>query len=61
MQGARAENTPRIHFAGLNQSEIAEQLLRIFPIWDLDFRLRQHPENFEKLRSNYEYRREFTY
>lgn len=61
MQGVKMEKTPHIHFAGLNQSEIAEQLLRIFPIWDLDFKLRQHPDNFEKLRSNYEYRREFTY
>ncbi len=61
MQGVKTENTPHIHFPGLNQSEIAGQLLRIFPIWDLDSKLRQHPENFEKLRSNYEYRREFIY
>jgi erythronate-4-phosphate dehydrogenase len=61
MDGIRTESTPHINFAGLSQSEIAEKLLRIFPIWDLDSKLRSHPENFEKLRSNYEYRREFSY
>lgn len=61
MNGIRTESTPHINFAGLSQSEIAEKLLRNFPIWDLDSKLRSHPENFEKLRSNYEYRREFTY
>jgi erythronate-4-phosphate dehydrogenase len=61
MQGVKTERTPHINFAGLSQGEIAEKLLRIFPIWDLDSKLRYHPENFEKLRSNYEYRREFTY
>ena len=48
-----------VDFTGLNYREIYELLSGIFPIFEDDFNLRSNPESFEKLRSNYNYRREF--
>lgn len=48
-----------IDFCGLNKKQVSEQLTDIFPIFELDSDLRNNPENFEKIRSNYNYRREF--
>ncbi len=38
---------------------MAEKLLKLFPVYELDCALRQAPEDFEKIRKNYVYRREF--
>lgn len=42
-----------------NICEIATILENIFPIFEEDFKLKSNPQNFEQLRSNYKYRREF--
>ncbi len=42
-----------------NICEIATTLENIFPIFEEDFKLKENPTNFEQLRSNYKYRREF--
>ena len=48
----------KLDLKGLNQGEIASVLLYNFPIFTDDFMLRLNPENFDKLRSEYNYRRE---
>lgn len=48
-----------IDFCSLNKKQVSEQLTDIFPIFELDSDLRNNPEKFEKIRSNYNYRREF--
>ena len=48
-----------VSFEDLNNSQIYELLSGIFPIFEDDFNLRSNPESFEKLRSSYNYRREF--
>lgn len=53
---------PNNNFIGLdnkNICEIATILENIFPIFEEDFKLKENPQNFEQLRSNYKYRREF--
>ena len=52
-------NTNFLDFSGLNKEQISEQLVRIFPIFEDDYNLRSNPRDFEYLRSNYKYRREF--
>lgn len=52
-------NTNLLDFKGLNKEQINEQLLGIFPIFEDDYNLRSNPSDFEYLRSNYKYRREF--
>jgi len=42
----------------LNQGEIASVLQYNYPIFTDDFMLRLNPENFDRLRSEYNYRRE---
>lgn len=42
------------------QNDICNQLLDAFPVYELDELLRKTPENFESIRSNYVYRREFS-
>ena len=43
---------------GKKQGEIAAVFQYNYPIFTDDFRFRMAPENFEKMRSNYQYRRE---
>ncbi len=49
----------RLDLKGKKQGEIASVLQYNYPIFTDDFMLRMNPENFEQLRSNYKYRREF--
>ena len=49
----------RLDLKGKTQGEIASVLQYNYPIFTDDFMLRMAPENFESLRSNYQYRREF--
>lgn len=44
---------------GKKQGEIAAVIQYNYPIFTDDFRFRMEPDNFEKMRSNYQYRREF--
>lgn len=54
-----AENEAvKLDLKGLNQGEIAAVLQYNYPIFTDDFMLRLTPENFDKLRSEYRYRRE---
>lgn len=48
----------KLDLKGLNQGEIASVLQYSYPIFTDDFMLRLNPENFDKLRSEYNYRRE---
>lgn len=48
----------KLDLKGLNQGEIASVLQYNYPIFTDDFMLRLNPENFDKLRSEYNYRRE---
>ena len=43
----------------LSQNQISEYFQNIFPIFEHCAELKQNPQNFELLRSNYKYRREF--
>lgn len=54
--------TPNINhltLKGLSQEKIYENLNNIFPIFEESKLLRDSPADFEKIRSNYKYRREF--
>lgn len=54
-----AEHEPvRLDFKGLKQGEISALLQYNYPIFTDDFRFRMEPCNFEKMRSDYQYRRE---
>ncbi len=54
-----AENEAvKLDLKGLNQGEIAAVLQYNYPIFTDDFMLRLDPSNFDKLRSEYRYRRE---
>lgn len=48
------------HHLDINKN-LKSQLQQFFPIAELDKALRQHPEDFEKLRKEYIYRHEFDY
>ncbi len=48
----------RLDLRGMNQGEIAAVLQYNYPIFSDDFMLRTMPENFERLRSEYSFRRE---
>lgn len=48
-----------LQLAGMSQDKIWQSLNNIFPIFDMDKLLRENPEKFEQIRSNYKYRREF--
>lgn len=52
---------PEVEFKSFSEKGIADRLLSIFPVLELDKQLRLMPEDFEKIRSEYEYRREFRY
>ena len=43
----------------LSQNQISEYFQNIFPIFEHYAELKQNPQNFELLRSNFKYRREF--
>jgi erythronate-4-phosphate dehydrogenase len=49
----------KIDLRGKSQGEIAAILQYNYPIFTDDFLFRSHPDSFEKLRSEYNYRREF--
>lgn len=54
-----AEHQPlHLDLKGKNHGEIAAVLQYNYPIFTDDFRFRMEPEKFEKLRSDYQYRRE---
>jgi erythronate-4-phosphate dehydrogenase len=48
----------KLDLKGKNQGEIAAVFQYNYPIFTDDFRFRMEPANFEKMRSNYQYRRE---
>lgn len=48
----------KLDLKGLRQGEIAAVFQYNYPIFTDDFMFRLEPENFEKLRSEYKYRRE---
>lgn len=48
----------KLDLRGMNQGEIAAMFQYNYPIFTDDFMLRLNPENFDKLRSEYKYRRE---
>ncbi|MBO4586054.1 MAG: DUF3410 domain-containing protein, partial [Bacteroidales bacterium] len=48
-----------IDLSGKSQGEIAAVMQYNYPIFTDDFLFRSNPEGFEKLRSEYTYRREF--
>ena len=49
----------KLDLKGKKQGEVASVLQYNYPIFTDDFMLRMDPGSFEKLRSNYKYRREF--
>lgn len=49
----------KLDLRGLNQGEIASVLQYNYPIFTDDFMFRLAPDDFERLRSEYNYRREF--
>lgn len=51
----------KIDLKGKNHGEIAAVFQYNYPIFTDDFRLRMNPEGFEKLRAEYQYRREIIY
>ena len=58
------ENIPeqeplKLDLHGMNQGEVAAVLQYNYPIFTDDFMFRLTPGNFEKMRSEYQYRREF--
>ena len=48
----------KLHLEGKNQGEIASIFQYNYPIFTDDFMFRLEPDNFEKMRSEYNYRRE---
>lgn len=46
--------------SSMSQKEISDKLLSIFPVFELDKMLRFAPDEFERIRSEYVYRREFA-
>lgn len=52
-------NPNHISLNGLPKEKIYEILNHIFPIFEESAALKNHPADFEKIRSNYKYRREF--
>ena len=51
----------KLDLKGKNHGEIAAVFQYNYPIFTDDFRLRMNPEGFEKLRAQYQYRREIIY
>ena len=53
------EQPLKLDVAGMSQGEIAAIFQYNYPVFTDDFILRMNPENFEKIRTDYQYRREF--
>lgn len=52
----------RLYLAKLMfEDEICDELTTLYPIYEDDEKLREHPEKFEELRSSYKYRKEFYF
>ena len=51
----------KLDLKGKNHGEIAAVFQYNYPIFTDDFRLRMNPDGFEKLRAEYQYRREIIY
>ena len=49
----------KLDLKGKKQGEVTSVLQYNYPIFTDDFMFRMDPGSFEKLRSNYQYRREF--
>ena len=49
----------KLDLRGLSEGQIASALQYNYPIFTDDFMFRMNPANFESLRENYSYRREF--
>lgn len=49
----------RLHIGGLGQGEVAAMIQYNYPIFTDDFFFRLDPDGFERIRSEYRYRREF--
>jgi erythronate-4-phosphate dehydrogenase len=47
-----------LDLTGMKQGEIAALFQYNYPVFTDDFRFRMEPENFEKMRSAYQYRKE---
>lgn len=52
-------NPNHLELKGIEQEEISRILTAIFPIFEESRELKENPGDFEKIRSNYKYRREF--
>lgn len=52
-------NAVKLDFKNLTQGQIASMIQYNYPIFTDDFMFRSNPEDFEKLRVGYRYRREF--
>ncbi len=53
------KNSNYFNIKGKSQNEISEYFTNIFPIFEHCADLKGNPQNFEQLRSNFKYRREF--
>ena len=53
------EQPLKLDVEGMSQGEIAAIFQYNYPVFTDDFILRMNPENFEKIRTEYQYRREF--
>ena len=53
------EQPLKLNVEGMSQGEIAAIFQYNYPVFTDDFILRMNPENFEKIRTEYQYRREF--
>ena len=57
-QGDEDRSPVLLALKGKTQGEVAAVFQYNYPIYTDDFRFRMEPQNFEKMRSNYQYRRE---
>ena len=57
--GNEPKDAVKLDLRGLSEGQIASTIQYNFPIFTDDFMFRIHPEEFESLRENYRYRREF--
>ena len=57
-QGDEDRSPVLLDLKGKKQGEVAAVFQYNYPIFTDDFRFRMEPHNFEKMRSNYQYRRE---
>lgn len=53
------KNNNIFDFDSLSEEQVAAKLLSLFPLMETSESLKASPEEFEKLRNNYNYRREF--